>query len=151
MNIRPFRDTDFAAVMDIYAQTKLDELHYEEKEFELLPLQCDPLRLGRLLESTIFVCEDNQILGYGAFCGQEIRALFVLPNSRRQGVGRAILKHLMANITGAICLNAVASNYPARKLYAQFGFNIAETFAADYNGQAVVVNKMLRPGNTGSY
>jgi putative acetyltransferase len=145
MIIRPFRKTDFAAVLDIYAQAKLDELRFEEQEFQLLPLDRDPFRLGKLLESKIYVYEDDKILGYGAYCGQEIRALFVLPTSRRQGVGRAILKHLMAEIAGDISLIAVVSNYPAQKLYAQFGFNIVETFATDYNGQAVVVYKMLYP------
>ena len=53
MTIRPYRETDFSAILDSYAACKLDELMYEEQSFRLRPLDNDPERLEGFLVSQV--------------------------------------------------------------------------------------------------
>ena len=83
MGIRAYIQTDLVSIFDIYDRSKLDELKFEDKTFALLPLESDDVRLSELMESEIYVHqEQGQIFGFGAFCRNEIRALFVHSDSR---------------------------------------------------------------------
>jgi|SRR5882724_7809208 len=144
MSIRPFHENDFAAILDIYAKSKLDELIYECRGFVLLPLEQDQKRLAELQESDIYVCEDNGVVGYGALFRSEIRALFVLPDCRGKGIGKLLLKHLLSCIEGPAVLYVAKSNAPAKSLYETFGFKVAEEFETTYNSVPVLANKMVR-------
>ena len=144
MSIRPFHENDFAAILDIYAKSKLDELIYECTEFVLLPLEQDHKRLVELRESDVYVYDDNGVVGYGALLGSEIRALFVLPDYRGKGIGKLLLKHLLSCIEGSAILYVAKSNTPAKNLYETFGFKVAEQFETTYNCVPVLANKMVR-------
>ena len=145
MNIRVYTQNDLAAISDIYNRSKLDELKFEDKVFTLLPLEEDDVRLNGLMESEIYVHqEQGQILGFGAVCGNEIRALFVLPECRGQGVGKKLLEFLLSNIQGQPCLYVVSTNQPAKYLYKRYGFNVTDTFETTYNQIAVIAQKMVR-------
>ncbi len=100
MTIRPFNNADLPAIFDIYRQCKLDELRFEQQIFTLLPLEDDEIRLDQLLASDIFVYESNGILAYGAVYQSEIRALFVTPQARGQGIGQQLLDFLLDKTTG---------------------------------------------------
>lgn len=144
MSIRKYDKNDYDAILSIYAASKLDELLYEKAKFEFLPLEKDATRLGKLMESAIYVYDDNGVTGYGAHCGAEIRALFVHPKARKKGIGRCLLAFLLANIPGRANLYVARSNFPAKKLYQEFGFEVVEEFETSYNGIAVFANKMER-------
>lgn len=147
MKIRPYIEDDFPFVLEIYAASKLDELRYEDAGFELLPLDKDVKRLGQLLESAIYICEDDGIVGYCAKYGSEIRALFVHPNSRGKGVGRCMLEFILTKIPGHAILYVAKTNTPAKNLYVQYGFEVVEEFLTSYNGVPVFANKMIRFGD----
>lgn len=144
MTIRPANPNDFAAILEIYAAAKLDELRYEEARFELLPLDRDEKRLAELRESEIYLCELVGIVGYCARFGSEIRALFVHPASRGKGIGKRLLEFLLALIAGPAQLCVARSNLPAKNLYMKYGFIIVEEFEASYNGIPVLANRMVR-------
>lgn len=146
MKIRSYSIEDYPAVLAIYAASKLDELRFEEVEFTLLPLERDAKRLGQLLESTIYVCEDDGIVGYCARYGSEIRALFVHPGNRGKGVGRCLLEFLLAQIPGPAQLYVASSNAPAKHLYERYGFEVVQEIETSYNGVSVLANKMIRQG-----
>jgi len=144
MNIRAFHENDYPEILDIYAESKLDELTYENKAFKLLPLENDHKRLAELQESDIYVYEDNGIIGYGALFGYEIRALFVHPNGRGKGIGKRLLKHLLSIIEGPVYLYVAKTNTPAKNLYKKLGFTVVDEFETAYNGISVYANKMMR-------
>lgn len=146
MSIREFRSKDFGAIESIYNASKLDELRFESEKFELLPLSKDEKRLRSLLESKIYVYERDRILGYGAYLGSEIRALFVEPTSRGQGVGSDLLSFMLKFITHPATLYVAKSNEPAKSIYSDFGFKVIEEVSTTYNGISVLANKMLRKG-----
>ncbi|MGH1540395.1 MAG: GNAT family N-acetyltransferase [Arenicella sp.] len=142
MNIRSYTDDDLPAVLDIYARSKLDELIYESEHFELLALEQDQLRLSQLMESDIFVYDDDGVIAYGALFGSEIRALFVHPNNRGCGLGKLLLSHLLSQARRPASLSVAKSNIPAKNLYQNFGFKVVDEFETSYNGVRVLANKM---------
>ncbi len=146
MNIRPFRDNDFQEILEIYANSKLDELRFETEVFELLPLEEDKTRLAALRESDIYVYEDGGVKGYGALCGSEIRALFVCPRARGKGIGKSLLDFIFLKVTGSVSLYVAKTNIPAKQLYLSVGFVITDEFETMYNGVSVLANKMVRNG-----
>ena len=143
MTIRPFQPGDFEAIADIYSLSKLDELRFEDEQFEFLPLERDHKRLSGLMESQIFVCELGGVIGYGAVCGKEIRALFVHPQARWKGVGSSLLAHLLAKVELPARLYVAKSNAPAKILYQRYGFAVTREFQTDYNGKPVSANEMV--------
>lgn len=145
MSIREFTENDYPIILEIYAQTKLDELRYENKMFELLPLEKDKIRLEELMESDIYLYDNGSVLAYGAICDKEIRALFVLPKSRGVGIGKELLKFLITKTSSAAILHVAESNNAAKNLYENCGFKVTETFETTYNGMPVFANKMIRP------
>ncbi len=144
MNIRPFRDNDFPAILDIYAKSKLDELRFENEAFELLPLEEDGIRLAGLRESEIYVYDDGGVVGYCALFGSEIRALFVCPSARGKGIGKSLLEFILLKVLGSVSLYVAKTNVPAKQLYYNFGFRITNEFETTYNGVEVLANKMVR-------
>ena len=149
MNIRPFRDNDFPAILDIYANSKLDELRFESEEFELLPLEDDRVRLAELKESDIYVYDDGGVIGYGALFGSEVRALFVCPSARGKGIGKSLLGFVLLKVKGTASLYVAKTNIPAKLLYNSVGFVITDEFETTYNGVSVLANKMVRSVNNG--
>ncbi|OUS24060.1 hypothetical protein A9Q99_26315 [Gammaproteobacteria bacterium 45_16_T64] len=142
MKIRKYTENDRQHIVEIYRQSKLDELRYEGAKHVLLPLEQDRKRFSQLMESDIYVCEKNHVIAYGAHCGAEIRALFVAPDDRGGGVGRRLLEHLLSVIAKPATLSVAASNYPAILLYRQFMFEVVEEFEATYNGKGVKAYRM---------
>ena len=144
LNIHPFVPSDFPRLLDIYAASKLDELKNEPRTFELLPLDQDSQRLDQLLESDIYVYKNADMMAYGALHQDEIRALFVHPESRGNGIGKALLEFLLLKIKGEACLYVAKSNVSAKALYGAYGFKVTEEFETQYNGVSVLANKMIR-------
>lgn len=144
MNIRKYNQKDYSRVLEIYANSKLDELRFENEPFKFLPLEQDSKRLNQFKESDVYVYEDGEILGYGAVKESEITALFVDSNARARGLGKLILEYLLSKVSSQAILYIAKSNTPAKKLYELYGFRIAEEFEAEYNGKSVAANKMIR-------
>ncbi|MCH8529477.1 MAG: GNAT family N-acetyltransferase [Saccharospirillum sp.] len=144
MYIRAYRDDDFPSIAEIYDSSKLDELVFEEGPFELLPLERDEKRLKETMESTLYVYEDGEILGYGAVFGNEIRALFVHPSFRGKGVGKKLLDHLITQAETPATLHVAKSNRAAKSIYQKHGFRVTEEYVATYDGKQVLANVMVK-------
>lgn len=142
MYIREYNENDKKSILNIYAQSKLDELKFENIEYKLLPLEEDNDRFSKLIESDIYVYDNNGIVAYGAHFGSEIRALFVLPGARRKGIGLKLFEFILSKIYGNASLYVTASNGPAINLYRKYGFKIIEEFETSYNSINVKAIKM---------
>jgi len=142
MTIQKYSHSDDNQLLEIYSVSKLDELKYENTVFELLPLDKDEIRLAQILESEVYMYSNKYAVGFCAYSGSEIRALFVHPDSRGKGIGVSLLEFMLSNIIGAATLYVAASNYPAIKLYQKYGFKSVSEFKTTYNKQSVVANKM---------
>ena len=149
MKIRRFKETDLSKIYEIYAHSKLDELRFEDETFDLLRLEDDPKRLPKVMESDIYVYEVDEILGFGAILGSEIRALFVAPAARGKGIGKLLLEFLLSKSSGDTSLWVTSSNMPAVQLYKSYGFSTSSEFLATYNGKEVLVSEMVCSSDQG--
>ena len=145
-NIRPYKENDLEAIIDIYALSKMDELINEPDVFEFMPLVKDKVRYEKLLESDIFVYEEQEVVGYCACYKNEIRALYTNPTYRGRGIGKCMLEFLLKNIEDEPFLFVAKSNDHAKAIYVKYGFSIVEEFETKYNGKAVLANKMKKIG-----
>jgi putative acetyltransferase len=142
MAIRRFELSDLTSIIDIYNKSKLDELANESAQFELLPLKQDAKRFNALMASDIFVYDLGRIVAYGAVLENEVRALFVGPEARGQGIATQLLTEMLKGMDGPVSLCVVESNISAKSLYEKFGFVVTDKFKTEYNGMQVVVNTM---------
>jgi ribosomal protein S18 acetylase RimI-like enzyme len=140
MKIRPYVDSDWEVVREIYDLSKPDEMRGAVDRGAILPLNQDPAMLALFRTSTIVVADEaEQILGFGGNKDNYISWLFVHPAYRRQGVARALLKEIIERLDGSITLNVAAENRAARQLYSSLGFVVVRDFAGQLNGHAVRV------------
>ncbi|KZN61347.1 GNAT family N-acetyltransferase [Pseudoalteromonas luteoviolacea] len=144
MKIRTLTNQDWPAIFDIYAKSKLDELQNESQNIKLVPLEHDIHRLTELEESDVYICENGEIMGFGAIFKHEIRALFVHPNYRGCGVGQTLLEKLLSLGKRPISLNVANSNSPAINLYVKYGFSFERAFHANYHGIIVEASRMTK-------
>lgn len=141
--IRRYSPADLNAVLAVYARAKPDELQYEATDFTIVPLNQDADRFNGFLQSDVFLYEaGQQVLAYGACFQNEIRALYVDRSARGQGIGMALLRHLLLLIDGDPVLHVVKSNQPALQLYRRVGFVEEKEISVEYNGQQVAVYMM---------
>ena len=144
MVIRKFNEADLDAILIIYADSKLDELRFENQQYTLIPLQQDQRRFSELSESDVCVYEDEGVLAYGALYNAQIRAIFVHSKARGKGIGRAVLEYLLSKTSSDVSLNVAKSNAPAKALYRQYGFEVVREFTAVYAGIDTTAEEMVR-------
>jgi len=155
MNIRAYTPLDRAAIVGIYNASKLDELVRETQAFTLIPLEDDRQRQAALFAAKIFVVEmgsinASEVVGYIAVSNDELVGFNVLPSYRGKGLGKQLLNYALALLQEDVWLQVVNSNSPTRCLYESAGFEKVEDYIVNYNGKAVLVDKMvLSRRNTG--
>ena len=144
MTIRDFNISDLTEVASVYDASKVEELKNEPIHFSLPPIISDQQRLAKLLESNIYVYDDNNLLGFAAVHNDEIRGLFVKPEFLGQGVGEQLLQFILAQHSLPLHLSVVKSNISAITLYKKYGFEIARDFDAAENDPPILVCEMVR-------
>ncbi len=142
MSIRKYKKSDLSTILDIYALSKLDELAFEQGEFELLPLNDDEKRFPLVMESEIYVYESVGVIAFGAKHENEIRSLYVFPQFRGLGVGKMLLEYMLSEMPGNVTLDVAMSNLYAKRLYFSYGFKEVREFETDYNGKPVLANTL---------
>jgi len=143
MHIRPYRDTDWAAVRDIYDLAKPDEMRGVVDASVIPRLEADPDMMALFRGSEIFVAERSErIVGFGGSRGNFITWLFVHLEYRRQGAAQALVRALLARLSGTITLNVATTNVAAYNLYKRLGFTVECEFIGQFNGHACPVAKL---------
>ena len=148
MNIRAYTKFDLKSVSKIYTLSKLDELVYENNDFELIPLEKDKKRYSDFIASHIYVVEQNRVVvGFLGYRNQHISWLFVHPELRGKGIGKEMICFVKSKLKNNISLYVAASNISAISLYKTQGFQKMKEFVGEYSGIPVNVTKMLFSGD----
>jgi len=141
MAVREFTESDFHAVCNIYFEAKQDELQFESGVFEIVPLNQDAVILAAFKESKVLVFEENEVLGFAALYGDQLRAMFVRRNARGRGVGQALLNCARPR-NEKMLLNVAKSNVKAREFYERNGFIVVGETARMYGEKAIIYIQM---------
>ena len=143
MPIRPYRDTDWAAVREIYYLAKPDEMRGVVDVSEIPALEADPKMMALFRDSQILVMEEaDHLVGFGGYRDTFITWLFVHPSFRRKGVALALVREILLRLDGTITLNVAATNIAAQNLYKRMGFTVEREFIGQFNGYACPVAKL---------
>lgn len=134
MNIRPYKTTDWPRLCDIHDASRLDELGLTVGEDAFLGLEQTAENEG-LFDKRLFVAElDGAVQGFVAYGDDELTWLYVDPECYRKGVGRALLRHAIADSSSTMKIELLEGNTPALELYLSEGFGIVERIEGKLEG-----------------
>jgi GNAT superfamily N-acetyltransferase len=75
--------------------------------------------------------------------GKLIASLGVLPTAFRRGIGRSLVRHVLASSAGSVVVSTAEQNLPAIQLYRDLGFSVQRRYVTD-DGFRIV--QMRHPG-----
>jgi GNAT superfamily N-acetyltransferase len=90
--------------------------------------------------------EENRILGFAGLDMNEIRLLYVAPDSQHRGIGRSLFEHIKAMVPGAVFPEIfVYSTIGASGFYGACGFKDKGPFIFDLGGESLQTVFMTLP------
>ena len=126
VRIRPYRSADWPRLCEIHDAARLDELQPTVGTEAFITLEQTAENEG-LFNNQLFVAEvDQGVRGFVAYGDEELTWLYVDPPFYRQGVGRALLRHAVAQAGPDMMIEVLEGNTPALALYLSEGFGVAE-------------------------
>lgn len=137
MLLRPYRTEDWSRLCAIHDAARLYELSASGLAGAFLTLEQTAEGEG-LFDGTLTVAEcDGRVQGFVAFSEGELTWLYVEPSRFRQGVGRALLRHVIEGCGGEISTEVLVGNEAALRLYLSEGFAIIRRVDGRLTGNAV--------------
>ena len=126
MNIRPYLPSDWPRLCEIHDRARLIELRGAGLLDAFLSLEQTAQNEG-LFAAELVVAEDKGlVLGFAAFGDGELTWLYVDPDHQRQGVGRALIRHVIDACQGAVETEVLVGNDGALALYLSEGFAVLQ-------------------------
>ena len=90
--------------------------------------------------------EESRVLGFAGLDMNEIRLLYVAPDSQRRGIGRSLFEHIKAMVPGAVFFEIfVYSTIGASGFYGACGFKDKGPFVFDLGGESLQTVFMTLP------
>lgn len=117
---------DWDNICKIHDKARILELEESAPIEAFIPLR-DCYKVEKLFDSTIFVAEqNNETIGFVAFCNQEITWLYVDPKFFRKGYGKELLSFALNKVLKPVRVTVLNNNLRAINLYKRLGFNVEE-------------------------
>ena len=127
ITIRAYDESDWDAISRIHDAARLDELAASVGVEAFLDLATTYEGEG-LFDGEVWVGElDGEVAGFIAVSDDEVTWTYVHPSFYRRGVGRALLRHVLARATAPIELEVLDGNTAAHRLYESEGFELRST------------------------
>jgi len=134
ISIRPYTSADWPRLCHIHDAARLDELRLTVGTDAFLTLEQTAEHEG-LFDDKLTVAEVQGVVqGFIAYSDTELTWLYVHPQFYQKGIGRALVRHAIANSTSAIELEVLEGNVPALKLYLSEGFKIIQRIEGKLEG-----------------
>lgn len=120
--IRPFLISDWPRLCDIHDGARRDELRRYADIAAFRSLD-ETAHAEGLFDGRVDVAEvDGIVQGFVAYEPDSLNWLYVHPDCYRRGVGRALLRHVLAASEPVVSTRALLGNEPALRLYTAEGF-----------------------------
>lgn len=134
MNIRPYEPTDWSRLCEIHDKARLDELRLTVGTDAFLTLEQTAENEG-LFDDKLYVAEvDGIVQGFVAYSDEELAWLYVDPTCYKKGVGRALVRHAVADSEPTMEIELLEGNTPALALYLSEGFEVTERIEGKLEG-----------------
>jgi ribosomal protein S18 acetylase RimI-like enzyme len=127
MNIREYLDGDWSRLCEIHDAARRDELGASGLMAAYLRLEQTADNEG-LFDAHVVVAEvDGSVQGFAAYSDQELTWLYCDPAAYRRGIGRRLLRHVIAACEGDLYTEVLVGNEAALALYLSEGFAVLRT------------------------
>jgi ribosomal protein S18 acetylase RimI-like enzyme len=124
--IRAYEAADWDAIRRIHDAARVGELRATVGLEAFLELAATYEAEG-LFDGDVWVAElDGAVAGFLAGTSDEITWMYIDPALQRRGVGRALVRHVLARASGPVRLEVLDGN-PARAFYERLGFVVEST------------------------
>ena len=134
MLIRPYQAADWPRLCDIHDASRLDELRLTVGTDAFLSLEQTADNEG-LFAGKLYVAEvDGVVQGFVAYDDEELAWLYVDPACYKKGVGRALVRHAVADSKPTMKIELLEGNTPALELYLSEGFKVIERIEGQLEG-----------------
>lgn len=136
LTIRPYQDTDVAAVLASWEKASsvahpfLSEAFLEQERYNIPNVY--------LPNAETWVAEHEEgVVGFLALIGGEVGAIFVQPEDHGKGIGKALMDKARS-LRGDLEVEVFAANNIGRRFYQRYGFELQEEKWHEATGQAVL-------------
>jgi ribosomal protein S18 acetylase RimI-like enzyme len=134
LTIRAYVPSDWSRLCEIHDSARLDELSLTIGTEAFLTLEQTAEAEG-LFDGRLEVAElDGQVVGFVAYTSDELKWLYVAPQAYRRGIGRALVRHAVAQAGLIFVIEVLEGNEPALQLYLSEGFTIRERIEGRLEG-----------------
>lgn len=128
LEIRPYRATDYNAICCIHDAARKVELSLASLDAAFLPFSITAERENFFDYPHIDVAiVNNVVAAFSAYTEDELAWLYVSPDRKREGIGRALVVKALNIEPGIRHIEVLYGNVPARKLYESMGFYVKGT------------------------
>jgi len=136
LQIRAYTPADLTAVLDTWeAATRLAH-RFMSDEF-IAQERTNVAEIYMPNTETWIADVNGKSVGFIALMGNEVGAIFVLPDFHGQGVGRALMDKAQ-QLQGSLEVEVFKENPIGRRFYAKYGFEILEEKLHELTGQQVL-------------
>lgn len=130
MEIRPDRPEDWPRVCAIHDAARLVELRLSAGDAAFLTLERTAQSEGLFAGELVVAAVDGRVEGFAAYGLEELTWLYVAPVAYRRGVGRALVRHVLASVPRPVTVEVLEGNGPALSLYRSQGFMLVRRLPA---------------------
>ncbi len=119
---------------EIHDAARLDELSSTTGSEAFKTLEQAYEEDGLFDASLMVAVVNSEVTGFIAYTPDEVTWLYVSPDQYRNGIGRALLQHALANTADTVNLEVLEGNSAALALYESVGFQIKERVEGKLSG-----------------
>ncbi|MEL6254866.1 MAG: GNAT family N-acetyltransferase [Bacteroidota bacterium] len=132
---------EYPFVVDLW-EASVRATHHFLKEEDILYFK--PLILNTYLDAVKLSCirdGDGNILGFQGVAEENLEMLFIHPDQRRKGIGKALLEHAVKKL-GITKVDVNEQNEQALGFYQHHGFEVISRSELDSSGKAYPILHM---------
>lgn len=149
MKIRKFRDSDAVELAELHSSTvrNVNCKDYPEKQIDVWSKQTSAEKFRKSAkEATIFVAlEEEKIVAFAKYKGEELLALYVDKNFLRKGIGGKLLAKVEKDaLKNGIKKFLCNSTITAHEFYEKCGYNILKKTIFEIENEKLTVFKMKK-------